>query len=59
MTGCDRPLPSFTERLNLLKWHRQEATGEGPPTRFGWRRAEPPIAQIHAELLKRIKAMGG
>lgn len=57
--GRDGALPSFSERLQLLKWHREAVKGESPRRRKGWRPAEPPIEQVHAELLKRIKAMGG
>lgn len=55
--GGGGAMPTFAEAMNLFRLHRQGVTGAG--RRPGPRPAEPSPEELHAELLRRIRAMGG
>ena len=54
----DRPPPAigFNDALNLLKLHRASVRG-GKPQRYAWRRQEPDIEDVRAEILRKVAAM--
>ncbi len=59
--GRDTPAMSVDQALNLFRLHRQGVTGAGgrPGARHDRRRAEPSIEEVRAEVLRRVKALGG
>lgn len=52
------PIPAMTptEAMNLLKLHRAAMHG-GTPQRYDWRRQEPDIEEVKAEILRKIAVM--
>ena len=57
--GVGGPLPPMTaaDVLNLLRLHRAGVRG-GRAQRYDWRRAEPDIEEVRAEVLRRLAVMG-
>ncbi len=58
--GAGAPLPPMTaaDVLNLLRLHRAGVRG-GRAQRYDWRRVEPDIEEVRAEVLRRLAVMGG
>ena len=52
----EAPLMSVEQAMNLFKLHRASQQG-GKPQRYGWRRQEPDIEQVRAEILRRVAAI--
>ena len=50
------PEMSVEQALNLFRLHRASQQG-GKPQRYGWRRREPDIEEVRAEILRRVAAM--
>ena len=44
------------DALNLLRLHRAEVKG-GHPQLYGWRRSEPDIEAVRAEVMRKLEAM--
>jgi hypothetical protein len=44
------------QAMNLFKLHRAGQQG-GKPQRYGWRRQEPDIEEVRAEILRKVAAM--
>jgi hypothetical protein len=44
------------QAMNLFKLHRAGQQG-GKPQRYGWRRQEPDIEYVRAEILRKVAAM--
>ena len=53
------PLPPMTaaDVLNLLRLHRAGVRG-GRAQRYDWRKVEPDIEEVRAEVLRRVAVMG-
>ena len=51
--------PTFSEAMALFRLHRHSVTGEGKRSRHDWARTEPSIEEVQAEVLRRVKALGG
>ncbi len=47
---------SVGDALSLIKLHRASVKG-GKPQRYGWRRREPDIEEVRAEVLRKVAAM--
>lgn len=47
---------TVADALNLLKLHRGSVKG-GTPQRYGWRKVEPDIEEVRAEVLRKVAAM--
>ena len=58
--AADHPMPDVTmaDVLNLLKLHRVQVRG-GAEQRYGWRRQEPGIEEVRAEVLRKVAVMEG
>ena len=56
--AADHPMPAVTmaDVLNLLRLHRAQVRG-GAEQRYGWRRQEPEIEEVRAEVLRKVEAM--
>ena len=56
--GAGGPLPPMTaaDVLNLLRLHRAGVRG-GRAQRYDWRKAEPDIEEVRAEILRRLAVM--
>ena len=52
----ERPEMSVEQAMNLFKLHRASVQG-GKPQRYGWRRREPDIEEVRAEILRKVAAM--
>jgi hypothetical protein len=54
----DQPDMSNAEIMNLLRLHRSSCKG-GAAQRYGWRKREPDIEEVRAELLRKVAAWMG
>ncbi len=54
----DHPIPRMTieDVMNVLKLHRAQVHG-GKPQRYAWRMELPPIEQVQAEIMQRLRAL--
>lgn len=60
VTGArEAPAMSVGQAIDLYKLHRHGVTGEGKRPRRDWRKGEPTIEEVRAEVLRRVRAIGG
>lgn len=60
VTGArEAPAMSVQQAMDLYKLHRHSVTGEGKRPRHGWRKKEPTIEEVRAEVLRRVRAIKG
>ena len=52
----EAPAMTVEQAMNLFKLHRASQHG-GKPQRYGWRRQEPDIEDVRAEILRKVAAM--
>jgi hypothetical protein len=52
----EAPIMSVEQAMNLFKLHRASQQG-GKPQRYAWRRQEPDIEDVRAEILRKVAAM--
>ena len=50
------PAMTVEQAMNLHKLHRASQQG-GKPQRYGWRRREPDIEEVRAEILRKVAAL--
>ena len=57
----DAPFAAMTvdQALTLFKMHRHGVTGAGARPRHDWRRREPTVEEVRAEVLRRVTALVG
>lgn len=54
--GCEPPAMSVEQAMALWQAHRARVNG-GKPQRYGWRRQEPDIETVRAEIRRKIDAI--
>jgi hypothetical protein len=52
----EAPPMSVDQALSVFKLHRADQQG-GKPRRYGWRRQEPDIEEVRAEILRKVAAI--
>ena len=57
--GLDGPRMTVAEAITVWKMHEHATTGGGRRPRHDWRKAERPIADVRADILQRLRRMGG
>ncbi len=55
-TASETPPMTVDQAMNLFKLHRAGQQG-GKPQRYAWRRQEPDIEYVRAEILRKVAAM--